>query len=102
MTAASGLIGALPDLLLFAVTAVLASFMISAQLPALRQAVLRLLPKKWHAQYSACLQRLKSALGGWFRAQLKLMGVTFGILTARVSPAGHRLPTAVCRADLSD
>lgn len=82
LTAASGLIGALPDLLLFAVTAVLASFMISAQLPALRQAVLRLLPKKWHAQYSACLQRLKSALGGWFRAQLKLMGVTFCILTA--------------------
>ena len=44
LTAASGLIGALPDLLLFAVTAVLASFMISAQLPALRQAVLQLLP----------------------------------------------------------
>ena len=36
LTAASGLIGALPDLLLFAVTAVLASFMISAQLTGYR------------------------------------------------------------------
>ncbi len=52
---ASGIIGRLPDAVLFAVTAILSSFMLSGELPAIR---------------------------GWLRAQLKLMGITFLILNA--------------------
>lgn len=77
----SGFLGALPDVLLFSVTAILASFMISAQLPALRQTVARRMPTKWQVQFVQCGQRLKEALGGWCKAQCKLIGITFCILS---------------------
>lgn len=82
LTAATWVIGALPDLLLFSLTAVLASFMISSRLPQIRQTVERHLPKLWQTRIAQGYQRLKGALGGWFKAQLKLMGITFLILTA--------------------
>ena len=82
LSAASNVIVALPDILLFAVTTVLASFMISSRLPSLRQTAGRYLPAKWKGSLTDCVMRLKNALGGWIKAQLKLMGITFLILTA--------------------
>lgn len=80
-TAGAMLVG-LPDLFLFLMTAVLASFMMSARLPWLHRTVKRLLPVKWHRKIQLFGERTKDALGGWFRAQIRLMGITFFILTA--------------------
>ena len=89
---ASNVLAALPDVLLFTITAVLASFMISAQLPALRRQVVRYLPRRWQQQVSACAERIKQAMGGWIRAQLTLMGVTFGILCIGLTLLGVGFP----------
>lgn len=80
-TASAMLVG-LPDLLLFLMTAILASFMISARLPWLHRTVKRLIPDKWHRKIQLFGERTKNALGGWVRAQIRLMGLTFLILTA--------------------
>ena len=71
---ASGIIGRLPDAVLFAVTAILSSFMLSGELPAIRSWLRRTVRPAW-------LEKLQT-LGGWLRAQLKLMGITFLILNA--------------------
>ncbi len=74
---AGHLLTAMPDSALTLGTAVIASFMISAKLPQLHGFFSR-------ERFSPVLtlwQRLRSALGGWLFAQLKLSGVTWGILT---------------------
>ena len=60
-------------------TGVLAAFLISARLPELKDKIKRKLPPM--DAYPA-LSRLKSGLGGWFKAQLKLAVLTGGILLA--------------------
>lgn len=82
LSAATGLITGLPDLMLFVVTAVLAGYMISARLPQLRRLAERWVPQNWKTQITEGRKRLKAALGGWCKAQCKLMGITFLILTA--------------------
>lgn len=63
-------------------TGVLSAFLISARLPKLRSALQRRLPKSWHEKYLPALRRVRHALGGWLKAQLKLSAVTWGIVTA--------------------
>ena len=92
LTAATGLIGAMPDFVLFLVTAVLASFMLSARLPDIHRWTAEHLPQKWQTQLSEGCRRLKGALGGWIKAQCKLMGVTFLILTAGFTLLGVEFP----------
>lgn len=58
-------------------TALVAGFLISARLPALRQGIRKNIPEKWFV----AAERVKSALGGWVKAQLKLVAVTWGIVT---------------------
>lgn len=92
LTAATGLIGAMPDLVLFLVTAVLASFMLSTRLPQIHCWLGEHLPQKWQDQAMEGYHRLKSALGGWVKAQCKLMGITFLILTAGFALLGVEFP----------
>lgn len=61
-------------------TAVLAAFMLSVRLPALRSWVQAHLPEKWHTVCKPALQRIKTDLGAWLKAQLKLSAVTYGIV----------------------
>lgn len=61
-------------------TGVLAGFMISARLPKLKAAFDRRMPTVWKERYLPGLTRMRHALGGWLRAQLKLVAVTYGIL----------------------
>lgn len=58
-------------------TALVAGFLISARLPALRKSIRKSIPEKWFEAAA----RVKTALGGWVKAQLKLMAVTWGIVT---------------------
>lgn len=58
---------------------VLSAYMISAQLPALKKRVANF---SWRKKLEPIKKKLKEVLGGWLKAQLKLMAVTFGIVTA--------------------
>lgn len=75
--AASTVLGSLPDLGLFLLTAVLSSFMLSARLPRLRQL--------WQQKAPRQLRRVGSAIKGtvctWLMAQGKLMVLIWAILT---------------------
>lgn len=79
---ASGVIGRLPDAVLFAVTAILSSFMLSGEMPAIRNWLRRVLRPGWTEKLGQLCGHFRTTLGGWFRAQLKLMGLTFLILNA--------------------
>lgn len=78
---ASDLLTKVPDMALFLLTAVLSSFMISAELPRLLELWTKKAPAAWQRRAEAVRRKLKGTLGGWCKAQLKLMAVTFLILT---------------------
>lgn len=77
---ASGILSQVPDSALMIGTGIISSFMISAKLPKIRQFFRNRLPMQKLKPLWDTLTRLKSALGGWLKAQLKLSGVTLLIL----------------------
>lgn len=79
---ASSVLKKLPDLALFILTAVLSSFMICAQRPRLLKLWQQKAPPLWQQRVLAGSKRVKGIFGGWCKAQLKLMGITFLVLTA--------------------
>lgn len=79
---ASGFLKLLPSGALSLGTMVLSAYMISCRLPDLRQRVNAFLGPVWQEKLLPALQDLKAALGGWLRAQAKLAGITFAIVTA--------------------
>lgn len=62
-------------------TGVLSAFLISARLPKLQEKIRSSIPQSWYATCHPVWHRLKKGLGGWLKAQLKLMGATWCILT---------------------
>ncbi len=89
---ASAVLVRLPDSALGLGTCILASYMISAQLPRLRRLLREKIPHAWRERYLPVLSRMKRAVLGWLRAQLRLAGVTFvlvlaGFLLLRISYA---------------
>ncbi len=78
----TGTVSSLPSTLLFLVTAILSSFMFSSQWPSLRQQLMSRLPNTWRKRIGSFTQRLKSAMGGWCKAQFKLMTICFAVVTA--------------------
>ena len=86
---ATGILSRVPDSALTLGTAIISSFMISAKLPRLRILLRRILPESRIRPLLHTISRLKTVLGGWLRAQVKLCGVTFlvtagGLLLLRV------------------
>lgn len=59
-------------------TGVLAAFLISARLPQLKAYISGC---SWLQQFSPAVKRVRTALGGWLKAQLKLCAVTWGIVS---------------------
>ena len=89
---ASGVVTRIPDSFFGFGTWILASFMISAKLPRIRQWIRDHLPESWHKRYRPAIRRLRGNLSGWLSAQLKLTGVTFltlcvGFLLLRIQYA---------------
>lgn len=76
----TGFLGQVPNGALTAGTGLLASFMISARLPRLRQGLYARLPEVWKEKYLPAFSRVRRALGGWLKAQAQLAGVVFGIV----------------------
>lgn len=84
----SSLLGRIPNGAVSLATGILAGFMISARLPKIRQFLSGKIPERWHARYLPALQKLRRTLGAWLKAQLKLMGVTYMIVTAGLFLSG--------------
>ncbi len=89
---ASGFLTKLPATVLFLVTTILASFMFCCELPKLRRWLQKKLPSIWREHICTVGERLKSSLGAWLKAQLKLMGVTFLIVTLGLMLLGVDFP----------
>lgn len=79
---ASGILSQVPGRALSFGTAVIASFMISAKLPKIKDYLRSRLNLQKLQPVSDTLHRLKHSLGGWMKAQLKLSLITFGVATA--------------------
>lgn len=60
---------------------IVSAFLISGRLPKIKEMAMGRLPESWHTRYLPALKRVKKALGGWLKAQLKLCLVTWGIVT---------------------
>ena len=78
----TAVLGKLPGGALAVGTGILSAFLISARLPRLKQDLTRRLPPSWQERYLPALKRVRSALGGWLKAQLKLSGITYVIVAA--------------------
>ena len=78
---ASGILSRLPNGALAFVTGLISSFMISAKLPQIRNRLAQRFPAEKVQPWMDTLKSMKGALLGWLKAQVKLSGVTFGILT---------------------
>ena len=78
---ASNILKGLPDSALSLGTWILASYMTSARLPKIKDLLRDRLPPTWKDRYLPALRQLRHTLTGWLTAQLKLAGITFGILT---------------------
>ena len=66
--------------------------MSAGDLPAIRDALRSRLPEKWRTRLEKLLTHLKVSLGGWLRAQFKLMGVMFLLVTAGLAILGVDYP----------
>ena len=71
-----------PDFLLFAVTAGIGSYFISAAFPRIVAFLKAQIPDSMHRRWEGMGQNIKASFGGMFRAQLILMGLTFFQLLA--------------------
>jgi sporulation integral membrane protein YtvI len=75
-------LGWIPDGALSIGTGLLSSFMISARLPKLKRWLASRLPESWKEKYLPGLRKTRKTLGSWFKAQGKLVAVTYGIVAA--------------------
>lgn len=78
----SSFLSAVPDSALGIGTGILSAFMLSARLPALKKAVREKMPAWLFTHGLPALKRSKNALFGWIKAQCKLSGITWCIVTA--------------------
>lgn len=81
LSLASGILGKLPDSALSIGTGIISSFMISAKLPRLKGALAARIPTQRLQSLKALLTRLKNTVGCWIKAQMKLSGVNFLLIT---------------------
>lgn len=80
MNLAGGMLKTVPDGALVLGTGAVSGYMISARLPGIRAWFRDLLEKERLKPLVRTLVAMKQALGGFLKAQLKLMGITWGIL----------------------
>lgn len=79
---AGSLLTQMPDRALTLGTGIISAYLISAKLPRIRAWLRQRLSGERLARLLAGGKRLKSAVGGWLTAQMKLMGVALALLMA--------------------
>lgn len=82
LNAATAIVGMLPDLALFLLTALLSSYLFSIELPKLGSRVRKLLPESWLSRAQTVLRKLRHALAAYFKAELRLCLITCAVVTA--------------------
>ena len=82
LSLAGSLLSHIPDSALGLGTTVISGFMISAKLPKIKERIAARLPREKLRPLLRTVKRVRAAVGGWLKAQVKLMGTTFLILTA--------------------
>lgn len=78
---ATAVLGGMGDGALTLGTALISAFMISARLPGIRGWLSRRMPPLWRERWAPALKRIRTAIGGWLKAQVKLSGISFAIIT---------------------
>lgn len=100
---AGGILSRVPDSALNLGTAVLSGFMISAKLPRIRREITARISRERLEPMVQTAKAVKEALAGWLLAQLRLTGVTLGILTAGLLllriPGALLLALGICLVD---
>lgn len=82
LAALPSLVSAAPRALLFAVTAVIGAYFLSAGYPEVLHALARRLPDRFLYRARLLRRTLRRTLGRWLRAQGILLTITFALLTA--------------------
>lgn len=102
--AVSSVLGWVPQGALGVGTAVLSGFLISGRLPQIKSRLQQLFQQERLAAFTQSGRRIRKAVGGWCKAQLKLSAVTYavvalGLFVLRVEYAfGWALPIAIVDA----
>lgn len=86
----SGLLSHIPGSFLGLGTGLLSGFMISARFPRLKRWLKSKVPASYHEKYKPALQRIRTNLAGWLKAQCKLAGLTFCIICGGLLLLGVR------------
>lgn len=76
-----GILRQVPDSALILGTAIISAYMISAKLPGIKAWIRARIPRERLQKLIDQIKSMKTVLFAWLKAQLKLMGVTFVILT---------------------
>lgn len=80
LSMATGLLGKLPNGALGFGTGLISSYMISAKLPRIRESLRKRIPPSWKEKYLPALHTVKTSVGAYFLAQVKLSAITFAIV----------------------
>lgn len=79
--AVGNLLSRVPDGALGVGTGILSAYMISVRLPAIRNGLQQRLPVALQERGKVTLEKIRTALRGWLRAQGKLMLLTYGVVS---------------------
>ena len=79
---AGGVLSHVPDSALVLGTAIISGYMICGKLPRIRAWIRGRIPRQRLEKVLGTLKRMKGAVLGWMKAQCKLAGVTWAILSA--------------------
>lgn len=77
----TGLLSKLPNGALGFGTGLISSYMISAKLPRIREALRNRTPPAWREKYLPALRAVRASVGAYLLAQGKLASITFAIVT---------------------
>lgn len=97
LSLAGRILRSVPDILLFALTLLLSSYLFSSERAALQAFFARHIPEQWQTRGQKILKKLRIALGGYLKTQLRLSLVILGLTAAGLLLLGRRnaLPTAL-------
>lgn len=79
---AAKLLSAVPDIVLFVLTALLSAYFFSAEYRTLPKLLKKHLPEPWLQRVRTIFHRLKTALKAYVKSELSLSAVTLGLCTA--------------------
>jgi len=87
---AGRMIAWVPDLFLFLLTMVLSAYLFAAQAPSIKAFFRKHIPLSWLEKLQKVKQKLKTALGGYFKAQFRLSLVTLGVIAVGLLILGQK------------